>query len=180
MRLCAFLESKRFSRLPADGRVLRRIFGSFTAASTIARSFSIHAMRLANCDRSASATINKSPSTVMRFAFAVFNRNTAAPVIPINSSGRIRSSAFELTLLTFCPPGPPERAKCNRRSSGRALTPGAMATFDDDTNGGGVRSSIDVLYQKNRGPATASAASRRRFPLPLRERADEPAVRLAG
>ncbi len=56
-------------------------------------------------------SITTSPRSLMRLANRSINRRRQANGMTADSAGFQRRIAFELTLLTFCPPGPELRAK---------------------------------------------------------------------
>src|SRR5262245_53661792 len=74
-----------------------------------------------------------SPSVVNRLGNVVFMRSIAGGGIGAAVFAAFhRRTAFDATLLTFCPPGPPERAKLHSSSSsGMAMVSviGTMGAF---------------------------------------------------
>src|SRR5262249_17690555 len=100
---------RRFAALP--GLDVLRGFGSTTAARTISASFASQSSRLRSWSRVAWDEITTSPSTVNRLGKRAFIRSHAGSGIGAADAAAFhRSTAFEDTLFTFCPPGPPERA----------------------------------------------------------------------
>src|SRR5688572_19695623 len=69
-----------------------------------------------------------SPALVSRDPASARSRSSAAGRSPCSASTGTHSSALVLTLLTFCPPGPPERAYWRRSVPGGANTPGASSS----------------------------------------------------
>ena len=117
---CLRLACRRRSTDPRVGRVARRRLGGLATASSIARSFSKQSCEFRGASRKRWLVTSSSPSLVSRLPYFSKKRSRTA-------SGREgvlrtphRSVALLFTLLTFCPPGPPLRAKVisNSRQAG--------------------------------------------------------------
>lgn len=135
-----FVSSRR-SREARVGFVFRLRFGGTAPCSTSSRRRSIHRSWFARCERCSSQAKSSSalvgggapsggasaPTRWEPARRAI--RPRAASSIPAISARATRNCARDSILLTFCPPGPPDREKVNRRSCGRthARGPSAMA-----------------------------------------------------
>ena len=84
------------------------------------RSFAKHSAILRLWSRLDCEVTNKSPATVRRPARIIKSRSRIGPGRLGLAAGFHRNKTFELTLLTFCPPGPPDLAK-SRRNSERGM-----------------------------------------------------------
>ncbi len=88
----------------------------WAASATICRSFSRQSAVLRPASRNRWLLISRSPSVVIRRAYFVKSRcRTTAGRLGLVVTAQ-RSSALVLTLLTFCPPGPPLREKVKSNS----------------------------------------------------------------
>ena len=103
------LASRRRWREAAVGRVARRLRGGTTAFATILRTLSRQSCRLRNLARVSWLVTSRRPVESSRRAARPASRARAAAESPRISSSSTRSSTFDATLLTFCPPGPDER-----------------------------------------------------------------------
>jgi len=137
MRLVSSLRS-RDARV---GFVFRRRFGGTAPCSTSSRRRSMQRSWFARCERCSSQAKRSSasvdggapsggasaPTRCEPASRAI--RARAASSTPAISARATRNCARDSILFTFCPPGPPDREKVNRRSCGRthARGPSAMA-----------------------------------------------------
>ena len=87
------------------------------ALSRIACIFASASSTLAACDLDAVEVTTSSPSLLMRFFSALFTASTSSGSSQSVESRFRRRSALVLTLLTFCPPAPPERANWSATSA---------------------------------------------------------------
>ena len=120
-RCCFFWESRRFwsIRRRTDARVGRVGLRGRTdrvASTSSPRNFSRQSAVLRPASRNRWLTIRRSPSLVMRRRhFSSRRWRTGSGKLGLFTTDH-RSSALVFTLLTFCPPGPPLRAKVNSNS----------------------------------------------------------------
>src|SRR5690349_21299308 len=108
---CRFLSASRRRFDPFVGFVAFRGVGSTSDSRIIAASFSRQSSRLRSWSRYFCDWITTSPSTVKRLGNRARIRARAVSGIAAEVAAAFqRNTAFDATLFTFCPPGPPARA----------------------------------------------------------------------
>ena len=95
---------------PAEGRVGLRMVGGRIASRMMLRSLSRHAWIFRDCSRWTWLVIWRIPSSVMRDAAKALKRTIVVGYNAVEVATFQERVALELTLFTFCPPGPPLRA----------------------------------------------------------------------
>src|SRR5262249_3460158 len=112
-----FFAARRRSCAPRDGFVLRRVFGVVAAARIIAANFSRQLRRLRFLSGLGWGGRKKSASPGMgRWWWCCRRSLKASGWVGVATTFQ-RSTALEAALLTFWPPGPPERTKVQENSS---------------------------------------------------------------
>ncbi len=157
MRLVSSLRS-RDARV---GFVFRRRFGGTAPCSTSSRRRSMQRSWFARCERCSSQAKSNSASAGGGEPWGGASAPTrweparrairarAASSTPAMATSATRNCARDSILFTFCPPGPPEREKVNRRSCGRtqARGPSAMA-FGGRSAGGRLTMCIGAANRR--------------------------------
>ena len=92
------------------GLTARLGFGAVATARISSRNFSRQSLTFFCWSRKRSLLMTSSPSFVIRLRYAATNRSRTSAGIDSDSTSIQRNVTLELTLLTFCPPGPELRA----------------------------------------------------------------------
>jgi len=101
-----FFSFKRFSTEALLGFVARLIFGAFQISSIYSSSLCLQAVRFIPRSRNWSHEITNCPFLFILLPYFCANRCFCAPDNPLDSMNSQSITTLELTLLTFCPPGP--------------------------------------------------------------------------
>ena len=113
---CRFFSVSRRRTEPEVGRVFFLGFGGSATSMIKSRSLFKQSATFRPWSRKRWLEITKSFSWLIRFAYFLMKRILTASGSDLHFAGDHLSIAFELTLLTFWPPGPGDLAKLNLNS----------------------------------------------------------------